>query len=471
MTYQPINLDRLPAMVMRAWPRDWRLAALCSGGGNARSRWTLLARPTGEVVCGRGGGRTHWPELLERPVSDHAAPTGRDGGPPFTSGWLGALGYEFGRVLEPKVARGTDRAADGSLSLWQRFEDALAFDHATGCWWGIGSGAGELAAAVRDRKPQEIGFTLSPLRSRTGREGFERAVATAIEHIRAGDIYQVNLTHALRAAFAGSSRGFFLELLASASPWYGCYLEPGEGGARSAIASVSPELFLAFDPSTRRVETRPMKGTRRVERDGKNDELERADLAHSAKDRAELAMIVDLMRNDLGRVCEARSVRVDDDRAMERHSSLLQTTATVSGTLPPHRSLADLLRATFPGGSITGVPKVRAMQIIEDLEAEARGPYCGSMGYVGDDGSLALNIAIRTAVVRGRAGSEGTLDSFVDGTLDYGVGAGIVADSDPGSEWEETLAKAAVIERIAGVADARGGPARGTIGQSPRVQA
>lgn len=163
MTHQPINLDRSPAAVMRAWPRDWRLAAMCSGGGNARSRWTLLARPTGEMVCSPDEGRAHWPELLERPVSKHSARKARDGEPPFTSGWLGVLGYELGRVLEPKVARGTDRAADGAVSLWQQFEEALAFDHATGCWWGIGSGAGELAAAVRDRMPQAMGFTLSPL--------------------------------------------------------------------------------------------------------------------------------------------------------------------------------------------------------------------------------------------------------------------------------------------------------------------
>lgn len=343
---------------------------------------------------------------------------------------------------------------------WQRFESALVFDHQRRRWWGIGEGARDLARRLRPHSPDGV-FRLGPLHSRTGRAAFESAVARAIEHIRAGDIYQVNLTHRLEGEFDGSSRGLFAVLAASAAPWHGAYLEVPVARDLLAIASVSPELFLSYDPRSRRVETRPMKGTRSAGESNKTADAARDDLRRSAKDQAELAMIVDLMRNDIGRVCEARSIRVDDARAMERHVSLLQTTATVSGTVAQSRSLADLVRATFPGGSITGAPKIRAMQIVEELEPLPRGVYCGSVGYVGDDGSLQLNIAIRTAVVRGSAApsardgasSAREFDRFANATLSYAVGAGIVADSDPSNEWDETLAKASVIERLAEIID------------------
>lgn len=462
----PLKLNLTPEQAVRAWPADWRLAALWSGGGNARSRWTLLARPTGEAIQSPDGSGTRWPTLLERPVEQFEVGEAREDAPLFTSGWLGMVSYEFGRTLEPKVARTAQRGGDWPMTHWQRFEDALAFDHRTKQWWAIGRGAAELADAIRGASPRTAGFNLSPLQSRTGRKAFEQMVATAIDHIRSGDIYQVNVTHAVAGLFSGSSREFFLPLAASATPWYGAYLELEAGRERIAIASASPELFLSFDPRGRRVETRPMKGTRLVVGHGpgtsasSNDEAARASLAHSEKDQAELAMIVDLMRNDLGRVCEARSIRVEDVRAMERHASLFQTTATVSGTLPPHRSLRDLLEATFPGGSITGVPKIRAMQIIEELERAPRGPYCGSIGYVGDNGSLLLNIAIRTAAIRGLPGSDPSIDSFTNATLDYGVGAGIVADSIPSEEWKETLAKAEVIARVVNRASACATPSK-----------
>lgn len=447
MTYAPLNLNLTPEQVVRAWPSDERLAALWSGGGHRRSRWTVLARPTGEVLESSEGAAPRWPKVLEKPARENRPVERGEGLPPFVPGWLGMANYELGRLLEPSVARGVERRGAWPLTHWQRFEDALVFDHVARCWWAMGARATELAARIADARPATAGFALSLMRSVMGREKFEHAVAVAIEHIRAGDIYQVNLTHVLEGAFSGSSRELFLAMSASARPWYGSYLEWDGGPGRSAIASVSPELFLSFDPRTRRVETRPMKGTRRVE--GEGDGAEQAELMGSVKDRAELAMIVDLMRNDLGRVCEARSIGVDDLRALERHSSLLQTTATVSGVLPPHRSLGELLGATFPGGSITGVPKIRAMQIIEDLELTPRGPYCGCLGYAGDDGALALSIAIRTAVIRGRAGSRAALDSFSEANLEYAVGAGIVADSTPGAEWEETLAKADAIGRLA----------------------
>ncbi|HEX2838810.1 MAG TPA: chorismate-binding protein, partial [Phycisphaerales bacterium] len=185
----------------------------------------------------------------------------------------------------------------------------------------------------------------------------------------------------------------------------------------------------------------PMKGTRPAGHPA--GELEAAE-----KDRAELTMIVDLMRNDLGRVCDLGSVRVERARAIERHEGLgvLQATATVAGTLRAGRTWWDVIAATFPGGSVTGAPKVRAMQIIGELEGRARGAYCGCIGFLSDSGAFQCNIAIRTAMIDGLP-SAGTLDGVADGTISYSVGAGIVADSDPAAEWRETMDKAAVFLR------------------------
>jgi para-aminobenzoate synthetase component 1 len=280
------------------------------------------------------------------------------------------------------------------------------------------------------------------LRSESGRGAYIAAVERALAYIRAGDIYQANVAHRLVGRFSGSGAELFGRLSAAASPRHGMYFEsaPLAEGARMGLVSLSPELFLSFDAGTRRLVTRPMKGTR----PGSGDP---AELRDAEKDRAELAMIVDLMRNDLGRVCEFGSVRVERAREIERHASgaggVLQATATVSGVVREGLGAAEILRATFPPGSVTGTPKIRAMQVIEELEPFARGPYCGCLGKFEDDGSFELAVAIRTAVIRGRV-DEGT-GAFVDAELSYCVGAGIVADSDPEAEWEETLAKAGVV--------------------------
>jgi anthranilate/para-aminobenzoate synthase component I len=322
---------------------------------------------------------------------------------------------------------------------------------------------------------------------------FLRQVQAALAYIRAGDVYQVNIAHRLTSSFEGSPRSLFLSLMRSARPWYGAYLEFKDADGRDrVIASASPELFLDFDPASRRLITRPMKGTRRGDADP-------SELLASAKDHAELTMITDLMRNDLGRICEFGSVRVESARDLERHGapsspregggggaavpgggrggggsclatsstppSLLQTTSTIRGTVRPNLSPADILAATFPGGSITGAPKIRAMQIIDELEPVARGPYCGCIGFLGDDSRLSLSIAIRTALLTRATGptalrrASAGLPQISACTLDYSVGAGIVADSDPDSEWAETLAKAAVLERLSPSSPIGGGAA------------
>lgn len=276
----------------------------------------------------------------------------------------------------------------------------------------------------------------------SGRAAYVRAVERTLEYIRAGDIYQANIAHRLATPWSGDPWALYAGLCAAARPAHGLGILTTGPEAR-AVLSLSPELFLRFDARSRRLETRPMKGTRPGTADP--DEL-----LHAAKDKAELAMIVDLMRNDLGRVCEFGSVRVDVPRRVERHASgpgeVLQATATISGTVRPGLGAAEILEATFPPGSVTGTPKVRAMQIIDELEPFARGPYCGCIGRFDDDGSFTLAVAIRTVVIDGPY--DGASGRFEGAELSYCVGAGIVADSDSEEEWRETITKAGVLSPL-----------------------
>jgi para-aminobenzoate synthetase component 1 len=450
------GLDASPEAVVAAWPRDWGLAVVWGGGPGGRTIIGRAGGRAGETVVGLDGARAI--------LAGQRAGTG--------SGWIGWLSYDAGRVLEPRAQGGGAEDDRGwSLASFVRIDDALVFDGATNSWSGLGAWE-ELAAGLHpEESPHaraDLSFELAAPVSQMGRARYESAVARIIEYIRAGDVYQVNLAHRLSGAFEGSARGLFLSLTRAASPWHGAYLETVDDRGRARIvASASPELFLDFDPASRRLVTRPMKGTRRGGADPA--ELDRAD-----KDRAELNMIVDLMRNDLGRICEFGSVRVERARDIERHGGeggarqrgsetarqgrsgagdeggLLQATATVSGRVREGLTMADVIAAAFPGGSVTGAPKIRAMQIIDELEPVRRGPYCGCCGWIGDDGAATLNIAIRTALITGEcAGPAAAPGSAVRaGRLDYSVGAGIVADSDPQAEWEETLAKAAILSSI-----------------------
>lgn len=487
MAARLIQLPLTPAQAFDAWPSDWPLAALWSGDPSAsRSRWTVLARPSRTV------------ELRPREASDAILPTGTsanslpadaepsDEQPPFASGWIGFLSYDLGRVLEPRARdeRSQTSTSRWPISWWARCDEALIYDHALERWWLAGEpalveGLLESARKVAERDPgfnsstasssrspaeSTRWFMLSALAPTTSREAYIHDVGRVLGYIRAGDIYQANLAHTLTAEFSGSSRALFAALAERARPWYGAYLELEEAGSRRAVLSLSPELFLSFDPSTRRVETRPMKGTRVAESTRGSSH---SDLYASEKDRAELNMIIDLMRNDLGRVCDFGSVHVEQPRAIEQHGgpassqcstptaqpSLLQATATISARLRDQMSLADLFRATFPGGSITGAPKIRAMQIIDELEPAPRGSYCGSIGFISDTGHAAFNIAIRTALITvDGASTSGKAGQFPASTLSYSVGAGIVADSSPEAEWQETLDKASIWSGLASIA-------------------
>ncbi len=269
------------------------------------------------------------------------------------------------------------------------------------------------------------------LRYEMSRDAYERMIGRALEYIAAGDVYQVNLAQRLRLEGIGDAWALHAAVRRSNPAPYAALLS-WDGGA---VASFSPELFLQVRGG--RVLTRPIKGTRPRTGHGAEDEAWRRELLGSAKEAAELAMIIDLHRNDLGRVCEYGSVRVVHPRRVEAHPTVFHTVADVEGRLRPECDGLDLLRACFPAGSVTGVPKIRALEIIDELEPAARGVYTGAIGVLGLDGQMTFNVAIRTLQMRGEAAT-------------LYVGGGIVADSEPAAEYEETLAKARGI--LAGIA-------------------
>ncbi len=377
---------------------------------------------------------------------------------PYAPGWIGYVGYEIGRRVErlPGCARRDTALPDLHLAMYPAL---LVRDHAEGSWslvWldhddpppGWPEAIATLRAVWNDARsrPASNGEpvddtpgarALGKHRPDVSREAYLQAVDRCLGYIAAGDIFQVNLSHRIALPDAPAPLDLYRQLRRRNPSTYGAWLEFPSAGEPCAIVSASPELFLRV--RGREVITRPIKGTRPRTGDESADRAARESLVASAKDNAELAMIVDLLRNDLGRVCTYGSVRVRDRAELETHPTVYHLVATVDGQLREGVGPAALLRATFPGGSITGAPKVRAMEIIDELEPTARGPYTGSIGIVGADGRTEWNIAIRTVVY---AGPQASLQ----------VGGGIVADSTPEAEYNETLDKArALLEAVASV--------------------
>ncbi|WP_437783625.1 aminodeoxychorismate synthase component I [Sorangium sp. So ce1097] len=274
------------------------------------------------------------------------------------------------------------------------------------------------AAALRERAPQASGKCVSVF----SREEYLSAVEAIRRYIVDGDVYQVNMSQRFQAPFAGDPFDCFARMYAANPAPFFAYINAGD----HQIVSTSPERFIQLRNGS--VETRPIKGTRPRGRTPAEDDALRTELQESAKEDAELSMIVDLLRNDIGKVCRPGSVRVLEHKRLEAYQNVHHLVSIVKGELDPGMDAVDLLRATFPGGSITGCPKIRAMEIIDELEPVRRHIYTGSIGYVGFDGTMDLSIAIRTA-------------TFTDGRVVFSVGGGIVFDSDPTSEFEETLHK------------------------------
>jgi len=264
------------------------------------------------------------------------------------------------------------------------------------------------------------------------RADYDGAIDRIHEHIADGDTYQVNFTLALRAHVDGEPRGLYRDLAYAQRGAYAAYLDTG----RHRVLSASPELFFRIDRD--HIVSKPMKGTAPRGRWLEEDEAIRARLAGSVKDRAENAMIVDLLRNDIGRVARSGSVRWSDVFAVERYETVWQLTSTVEADLQPDATLADVFTALFPCGSVTGAPKVSTMRIIADLERDARGVYCGTVGYLAPGGATGprarFNVAIRTVV-----------HDATTGAATYGVGGGITWDSRAAAEYDETVAKAQVL--------------------------
>jgi anthranilate/para-aminobenzoate synthase component I len=324
--------------------------------------------------------------------------------------WAGYVGYEAGRSLEGAVDVRRDTLGWPVLQV-QRLEGVRELEPGPGTE-GVLETSGPWRAG-------ELGASLTE-------SSYRERVAAVVEAIRRGDLFQANLTHHLDADFEGCVRGFYGDLMRRSPAWYGGLVEllGPEDEPKRVLCSISPELFLEVEGQ--RLVTRPIKGTA--------SSLEEGRLMVSEKDAAELNMIVDVLRNDLGRTARLGSVRVEEGRRAEAHPTVTHGVATVSGVMREGVSWVEAMRLASPGGSITGAPKVQAMKLIDELEPDWRGPYCGSIGYVQGDRAC-WNIAIRTAAV--------TVDRASGrGRLRYGVGGGIVADSEPGAEWRETLLKA-----------------------------
>ncbi len=358
-------------------------------------------------------------------------------GLPFSGGAVGYFSYELCRQLEPVAGPAPDAMVvpDAEFGF---YDGVFAFETATGRAFAVAhpvhrrdadtilsaleQAARAAPAQVRAHAPEPNRVLSAPPQSNFSPAGYLQAIARIKAYIASGDVYQVNLTQRYSTPFSGGAYALYRRLRERSPAAFSCYLN----GTDFQVVSSSPERFFRLRGD--RAETRPIKGTRPRGADPATDARIRAELLTSPKDRAELLMIVDLERNDLGRVCEPGSIVVEDLFQLESHPTVHHLVANVSGRLRPGWDAIDCIRALFPGGSITGAPKVRAMQIIGELEPCRRGIYTGAIGYLGFDGDCDLSIAIRTIVCRGQRAT-------------YGVGGGIVWDSDPQNEYEETLHK------------------------------
>jgi para-aminobenzoate synthetase component 1 len=426
------------------------LVLLESARPGRNARWTYLtADPVGvtetpsEGLDVFAGARRLLRRLASDRIDDPVAP-------PFTGGLAGFVGYDVGRRLErlPSIA-----LADQELPLLRLalHDWVIAWDRRDCRAWLAGRAVDELVGRL-DRRLAEVRARLEgsmpasdddaaklddprvdgiELRSGLDQAAYEAGVESIRESIATGEIYQANLTRRLEAPYRGDPWSLYRRLRTGDPALFAAYVDLGRSpftGAPRAIASASPEPFMSVSRAGD-VATNPIKGTRPRGRDREEDRRLACELLASAKDRAENVMIVDVLRNDLGRVCRPGTVRVPRLCRLERTAAVQHLVSTVTGRLAPGRDAFDLLSASFPGGSITGAPKIRAMQLVEALEPVRRGPYAGIAGWIGPDGAMSTSILIRTFVADGER-------------LTLHVGGGITWRSDPAAEWDETVAKA-----------------------------
>ena len=420
----------------------------------------LTAWGSHAVLDWEGGCQEHGEtfSLLSRMLLDFEL-TGEDSPTPFPAGAMGYFGYELKSTLE---AVPSSLPADLDMpDVWLAFFDsAVTLDLEENLLHITSTGLPQRGAAARKRAVRRAedlrvqlfdpaspadGFEKSieegaPTHSQGGvgfqagsnfsREDYLGAIRRIKEHIAAGDIYQANLSQRFKRPFRGNSFDLFLDLRMRTPAPFSAYLDARD----FSIVSASPERFLHFDPQSRLVSTRPIKGTRPR---GATPSLDRSlarELAASEKDHAEHVMIVDLERNDLGRVAQFGSVRVPEFAVVETFPAVFHLTSTVEALLSPEKDAVDFMKAAFPGGSVTGAPKIRSMEIIEQVETVRRGAYTGALGYFSFSGEVDLNILIRTICTQA-------------GVASLHSGSAIVADSDPESEYQETLLKAQALSQ------------------------
>ena len=429
MVRRPLPWQLTPTEVLRLVRTDAHPAALfgtwAGGSDVVASEPTIVRSAPGALA-----------DVLDGPLSPA-------GGCAFGGGWIGYLGYSAGgEALPPTGPR--------RLPAWWFgwYDHALVRERASGEWffealW-TQDRAGPLERRFADladraaRPTPPAGYEFSPFRLDPGSAGHQASVARAVEYIRDGDIFQANICLRAQARFAGDPLDAFCRAAAELQPPYAAFVDVSAtpaaavkgtpAVARAAVASLSPELFLRRVGRT--VTSKPIKGTARRGGDAAEAAAQLAELERSAKDRAENVMIVDLVRNDLSRVCAPGTVTVPDLLGAEPHPGVWHLVSTVEGTLADGVSDGDLIRAAFPPGSVTGAPKVRALEIIDELERAPREVYTGAVGYRSPAVGLELNVAIRTF-------------EFAAGRCWLGAGGGIVADSGPAAEYAECLIKAA----------------------------
>jgi para-aminobenzoate synthetase component 1 len=446
------ELDGVPAMDVAEQFLDLLGVVLLESARPGRNaRWTYLTADPVALIEAPSEGPDAFANarrLLDRLSSaavGSGATTGAASIPPFLGGLAGFLGYDLGRRLErlPSIA-----AADQELPVMRLalHDWVIAWDRLEGVAWLGGRAVDERIGALDDRLAEVRERVARPvpwrqasrpdvdgleLRSGLDRSAYEAGVESVRQSIAQGEIYQANLTRRLAAPFRGEPWPLYRRLRTGDPALFAAYLDLGVNpltGAPRAIVSASPEPFISVSADGE-VATNPIKGTRPRGRDRADDRRLACELLASEKDRAENVMIVDVLRNDLGRVCVPGSVRVPRLCRLERTAAVQHLVSTVTGGLAPGRDAFDLLAASFPGGSITGAPKIRAMELLEALEPVRRGPYTGIAGWLGPDGAMASSILIRTYVADGER-------------LSLHVGGGITWRSEPAAEWAETVAKA-----------------------------
>jgi para-aminobenzoate synthetase component 1 len=356
-------------------------------------------------------------------------------------GCFGYWGYDLKNFVEPRLPRSAVNDMDLPDCHAGFYDSLVVFDHRLDTAWIISTGlqpdgsrdagraraqfdfwAGHLTAPCKPAAP--VNAAVCPPVSNLSRVAFIDRVRQAQQYIRAGDIYQVNLSHRLTAVTDMGGWPFFRRLCDASPAPFAAYLDCGD----FQVCSSSPELFLRL--SGLEIQTRPIKGTRPRSADSNRDAQLTYELQTSPKEMAELVMITDLLRNDLGRVCQYGSIHVPELVRLERYPHVQHLVSTITGRLRASQTHFSAFASCFPGGSVTGAPKIRAMEIIDELEPVTRGPYTGAIGYLGFNRESQLSIAIRTAICR-------------NGQIHFHAGAGIVADSVAEAEYDETMAKAA----------------------------